>query len=477
MVKSEVEFELGNIGTSTPAKYLDRFSPRDNSLIFKTPLSGEKEAHELFQNISACSSKFQDLGVIKASEILIEVCQELKRNRDEINQCVFIETGKTEKLVEGEFETSLKFMTALSGLSQFEVGRVIPSANTKKNVYTKRVPIGIAALITSHNTPLPNYAWKIAPSFLSLNSSILKPSEYTSGSAQKFVECFNSVGAPQYMVNLFHGDAEAAQSIIAMKPDLISFTGSFETGMKVKSATNSYSPKLILEMGGSNPIIICKSADLKKAASVIAESAFSNSGQRCASASRLIVHESVLDNLIPLLHSSVETLVSTTGRESFSGCLVSLDAKKKHVDFLNNARLSGSNVLEFNYEKSLEGCYVNPAVVTRNQDKNQDGFVEIFSPILFVEVFNEIEEALLKANSTTYGLTAAVWTDDFSESFYFSNHVKSGVVNINGPTHGAEFQFPFGGQGFSGNGAKEVGINCLAEYSFERLISVTAYGK
>jgi aldehyde dehydrogenase (NAD+) len=279
------------------------------------------------------------------------------------------------------------------------------------------------------------------------------------------------------MVNLFHGDAEAAQSIIAMKPDLISFTGSFETGMKVKSATNSYSPKLILEMGGSNPIIICKSADLKKAASVIAESAFSNSGQRCASASRLIVHESVLDNLIPLLHSSVETLVSTTGRESFSGCLVSLDAKKKHVDFLNNARLSGSNVLEFNYEKSLEGCYVNPAVVTRNQDKNQDGFVEIFSPILFVEVFNEIEEALLKANSTTYGLTAAVWTDDFSESFYFSNHVKSGVVNINGPTHGAEFQFPFGGQGFSGNGAKEVGINCLAEYSFERLISVTAYGK
>ena len=476
-MKSETEFELHNIGTSTPTNCFDRFSPRDNSLIFRTPLSGEKEADELFQNISSNSGKFQELGVIKASEILIEVCQELKRSKDEINHCVFMETGKTEKLVEGEFETSVKFMTAISGLSQFEVGRVIPSANSKKNVYTKRVPIGIAALITSHNTPLPNYAWKIAPSFLSLNSSILKPSEFTSGSAQKFVECFNTVGAPQYMVNLFHGDAVAAQSIIAMKPDLISFTGSFETGMKVKSATSSYSPKLILEMGGSNPIIICKSADLKKAASVIAESAFSNSGQRCASASRLIVHESVLDDLIPLLHASVETLVSKIGSESFSGCLVSLDAKNRHIDFLNDARISGSSVHEFNYEKSLEGCYVNPALITRNQDKNQDGFIEIFSPILFVEVFQGIEEALQQANSTAYGLTAAVWTNDFSESYYFSNHVKSGVVNINGPTHGAEFQFPFGGQGFSGNGAKEVGVNCLAEYSFERLISVTVYDK
>jgi acyl-CoA reductase-like NAD-dependent aldehyde dehydrogenase len=475
MVISVSENDLHNIGTSTPTKYLDRNSPVDNSLIFRTPLSGELEVNELFSNIKTSSKNFQDLGIVKASRILLGVSAELQRKRDEINQSVFLETGKTEKLVEGEFETSLNFMIALAGLAQFEIGRVIPSVNPNKSVYTRRFPVGIAALITSHNTPLPNYAWKLAPSFLSLNASILKPSEFTSQSAQMFVESFLSTGAPEFMVNLLLGGAATAQSLIAKKPDLISFTGSFETGMKIKSATQNYSPKLILELGGSNPIIVCESADLEKAASAIAESAISNSGQRCASASRLIVHKSALNKLMPLLQESIKATVEAKGSQFFSGCLVSKDARDKHEEFIKKSRTFGSKVIEFDYKKNIEGCYVNPAIVFRNQKEEHDSQIEIFSPILFVENFQENEEALQKANSTPYGLTAAIWTNNFNEAFYFSSNVRSGIVNINGPTHGSEFQFPFGGQGNSGNGTKEVGINCLSEYSFERLISVTNY--
>jgi len=475
MVISAFEFDLHNIGTSTPAKFLDRNSPVDNSLIFRTPLSGEIEVNKLLHNIKTSFKNFQALGIVKASQILLGVSTELQRKRDEINQLVFLETGKTEKLVEGEFETSLNFMIALAGLAQFEIGRVIPSVNPNKTVYTRRFPVGIAALITSHNTPLPNYAWKLAPSFLSLNASILKPSEFTSQSAQMFVESFLSAGAPEFMVNLLLGDADTAQFLIAKKPDLISFTGSFETGIKVKSATQNYSPKLILELGGSNPIIVCESADLEKAASIIAESAISNSGQRCASASRLIVHKSALDKLMPLLQESIKTIVKANGSQSFSGCLVSEDARIKHEEYIRKSKNSGLKVIEFEYEKNINGCYVNPAIVFRNQIKEDDNQIEIFSPILFVESFDENEEALQKANSTPYGLTAAIWTNDFNEAFYFSSNVRSGIVNINGPTHGSEFQFPFGGQGNSGNGTKEVGINCLSEYSFERLISVTNY--
>jgi aldehyde dehydrogenase (NAD+) len=420
-------------------------------------------------------NKFQDLGIVKASQILLGVSAELQRKRDEINQVVFLETGKTEKLVEGEFETSINFMVALAGLAQFEIGRVIPSVNPNKTVYTRRFPAGIAALITSHNTPLPNYAWKLAPSFLSLNASVLKPSEFTSQSAKMFVESFLSAGAPNFMVNLLLGGADTAQLLIAKKPELVSFTGSFETGMKVKFATKSYSPKLILELGGSNPIIVCESADLEKAASVIAESAISNSGQRCASASRLIVHKSALDKLMPLLQESFEAIVKANGSQSFSGCLVSEDARTKHEEFIKRSKDSGFKLIEFDYKKSVNGCYVNPAIIFGNQVEENDHQGEIFSPILFVEEFEENEEALQKANNTRYGLTAAIWTNNFNEAFYFSNKVRSGIVNINGPTHGAEFQFPFGGQRDSGNGTKEVGINCLSEYSFERLISVTNY--
>ena len=475
MVISESQVDLHNIGTSTPRKFLNRNSPVDNSLIFRTPLSADLEVNELFENIKTSSKTFQDLGIIEACKILFGVSAELQRKKDEINHSVFHETGKTERLVEGEFDTSINFMTALAGLAQFEIGRVIPSVNPNKTVYTRRFPVGIAALITSHNTPLPNYAWKLAPSFLSLNSSILKPSEYTSQSAQMFVECFLSAGAPEFMVNLLLGGAETAQYLIAKKPDLVSFTGSFETGIKIKAATQNYSPKLILELGGSNPIIVCESADLEKAAPVIAESAISNSGQRCASASRLIVHKSALNKLMPLLQESIRAIMESKGSQSFSGCLVSEDSRSKHEEFIRISRTSGSKVIEFDYKKSLSGCYVNPVIIFRNQDEEYDNNIEIFSPVLFVESFQDNEEALQKANSTPYGLTSAIWTNNFNEAFYFSSNVRSGVVNINGPTHGSEFQFPFGGQGKSGNGTKEVGINCLAEYSFERLISVTNY--
>lgn len=476
MVISETENLLHNIGTSTPTRFLNRNSPVDNSLIFRTPLSGDLEVDELFHNIKPSLKIFQVLGTVRASQILLGVSAELKKKRDEINQSVFLETGKTEKLVESEFETSINFMTALAGLTQFEIGRVIPSVNPNKSVYTRRFPVGIAALITSHNTPLPNYAWKLAPSFLSLNASILKPSEFTSQSAQIFVESFLSAGAPEFMVNLLLGGADTAQSLLAKKPDLISFTGSFETGIKIKSATQNYCPKLILELGGSNPIIVCKSADLERAAPVIADSAFSNSGQRCASASRLLVHKSAVNKLMPLLQKSMKAIVEAKGTESFSGCLVNENARDKHEKYIRESKSSGSVVIEFDYKKNNNGCYVNPAIIFRSQDGERDNQFEIFSPIIFVEDFQENEEALQKANSTNYGLTAAIWTNDFEEAFYFSSHVKSGIVNINGPTHGSEFQFPFGGQGNSGNGTKEVGINCLSEYSFERLISVTNYG-
>lgn len=130
--------------------------------------------------------------------------------------------------------------------------------------------------------------------------------------------------------------------------------------MKIKSATSSYSPKLILEMGGSNPIIVCESADIKKAATIIAESAISNSGQRCASASRLIVHDSISEEMMTLLEEKITAMLDVNQRETFSGCLVDINAKNKHEDLLKKARTSGSIVLEFDYEKRLGRLLCEP---------------------------------------------------------------------------------------------------------------------
>ena len=474
MVTPKFSNKLFNIGTSTPTEKLDRLSPVNGLKIFETPLTGQSEVDMLFTNISSQGSKFQDLGVVNAARILISACIKLRQSKDEINEAVFLETGKPESLIEGEFETAINFMIGLAGLAQFRNGQVIPSINPRKIIYTRYQPYGTAALITSHNTPVPNYAWKLAPSFLSLNSSILKPSELTSLSAQRFVESFLDSSPPDFMVNLIHGGPHTVNTLLAKQPELVSFTGSFQTGLTIKNLTKNYAPKLILEMGGSNPIIVCKSANLEKAAQAIVESAFSNSGQRCASGRRLIMHSEIKCELLENIRVVSREFTARESRSSFSGILVDEKARLNHKDLIDNFQSSGAEVQLFTTQNNeSDGEHVEAALVILSNESRFHMGDEIFSPILIAEEFSNIDDALVRANDSKFALTASIWTEEIDEGLYLSSYVKAGVVNINGPTHGAEFQIPFGGQKNSGNGAKEVGMNCLTEYSFEKVVSFT----
>jgi len=474
MVTSKFSNRVHNLGTTTPDVFLDRFSPIDGLEIFKTPLTTQSDVDTLFTNISLQGSKFQDLGVINAARILISACDKMRRRKDEINEAVLLETGKPESLIEGEFETAINFMISLAGLAQFQNGRVIPSLNPKKIVYTRNQPYGVAALITSHNTPIPNYAWKLAPSFLSLNSSILKPSELTSLSAQKFCESFLDSAPPEFMVNLIHGGPQTVDALLAKKPELVSFTGSFQTGLIIKDLTKNYAPKLILEMGGSNPIIVCRSANLEKAAHAVVESAYSNSGQRCASGRRLIMHRDIKSQLLEKIRIASREITAHESGSAFSGILVNERAREIHNELIENLQNSGAEVELFpSQNSSSRGEHVGAALAIFPTGKRYPVNQEIFSPILIAEEFTGIDDALAKANDSEFALTAAVWTEEIDEALYLSSYLKAGVVNVNGPTHGAEFQIPFGGQKNSGNGAKEVGINCLTEYSFEKVVSFT----
>jgi acyl-CoA reductase-like NAD-dependent aldehyde dehydrogenase len=474
MVTSKFSNNLFNLGTSTPTEKMDRLSPVNGLKLFETPLSGQSDIDLLFANISSQGSKFQDLGVVNAARILISVCNRLQQRKDEINEAVFFETGKPESLIEGEFETAVNFMIGLAGLAQFRNGQVIPSINPRKVIYSRYQPYGTAALITSHNTPVPNYAWKLAPSFLSLNSSILKPSELTSLSAQRFVEAFLECAPPEFMVNLVHGGPQTVNSLLTKQPELVSFTGSFQTGLTIKNLTKDYAPKLILEMGGSNPIIVCKSANLEKAARAIVESAFSNSGQRCASGRRLIMHSETKSELLENIRVVLREFTARQSNGSFSGILVNERARAIHMGLIDYFQRSGAEVHLFAPQNNASnGEYVEAALVVFPRESRFRISDEIFSPILIAEEFENIDDALVRANDSQFALTASIWTEEIDEGLHLSSYVKAGIVNINGPTHGAEFQIPFGGQKNSGNGAKEVGMNCLTEYSFEKVVSFT----
>jgi acyl-CoA reductase-like NAD-dependent aldehyde dehydrogenase len=469
------DFKLNNIGTTTPKKVVTKISPIDLSPIYNVPISGNDDVSKLIQNINNRFDK--KVNVVERSKMLVRFCRELEKIESEINHIVQIETAKPMRIVQAEFNTAVSFMHSLAGLATFKNGIAIPSANANKTVYTRNFPYGIACLITSFNTPLPNYAWKLAPSFLAGNASILKPSEHTSLSAQLFIECFNKVDLPEFAVNLIHGNGETVRHLISKKPELISFTGSSRTGSEINKLANSYTPKIILEMGGSNPFIVCETADLDAATPIIIDSAFSNAGQRCASGSRLIVHKDNYQNLLSKLENQLLKCKVGINQDSFYGGLISKNAFESHIQYLNKAKKAGLRVSEFGKIDGQESpSFVLPAIIEVPIELHDDFSDEVFSPILRVTKFERTSEALDLANRTDYGLVAAVWTRNFVEASYFTDNIESGVININGPTHGAEYQFPFGGAKSSGNGSKEVGYSSLEEYSFIKLISSTNHG-
>jgi acyl-CoA reductase-like NAD-dependent aldehyde dehydrogenase len=473
-VKLINEIPLQNIGTTTPNKFIQKILPLDMYKFYNVPDTGIDEISLLFNNIKTNFRK--KIGVISASKILLNTCAELLMIESDINYCVQYETAKPMKLIKLEFEAAINFMSSLAGFASFQNGIVIPSKNINKTVYTKNSPYGIACLITSHNTPLPNYAWKLAPSFLSGNYSILKPSEHTSMSAQLFVECFLKAGAPDYVVNLVHGGSNTVKTLIEQKPELISFTGSSATGTVINKLASTYSPKIILEMGGSNPMIICETANLEKAVEVIIDSAFSNAGQRCASGSRLIVHKNVYHQLLSMIENKLNDITIGISEESYYGGVISNKSVDAHNQYLEKAKKNGLQVREYGkIENSSIPIFLRPSIIEVPVDFYGDYIEEVFSPILRLSGFENNNEAVDLANMGNYGLTAAVWTRNLEDSAFFSSNIESGVVNINGPTHGAEFQFPFGGLKNSGNGTKEVGYSCLGEYSFTKIISVTSH--
>jgi len=469
--------KLANIGGPTPKEFLERVSPLTGEKIFRVPISREKEVKEIVRNAHKSHLIFSKVHRLKRAAILTQAAAHLELNSEKLISAVRLETGKSRTLANSELRVSIEFMRAIAGYAHFAEGYVIPSADPSKFVHTKLVPFGVAGLIVSFNTPIPNYVWKFAPSFLAGNTSILKPSPFTSYSAQLFVELMIESGVPPEAIFLIHGTSEAGQALTASDVELISFTGSSSAGKDVLMTSQHQIRKLILELGGSNAFIVGNTANLSLAADFLIQSAFSNAGQRCAAGSRLIVHEQVEKEFLHILEHRLSEVSLGSSDEDLFGPLIDETAIRRHVDYLDSARNHGLSVREFGKIHS-ESAYLPRIALVEKGDSNYPNFYdEVFSPILRLESFKSNEEAVLAANFGNYGLTAAVWTQDINEIPFFSENIDAGVINFNGPTHGSEFQFPFGGKKDSGNGTKEVGYGSIAEYSDSRVISIKTHVK
>lgn len=310
-------------------------------------------------------------------------------------------------------------------------------------------PIGTVAVITPWNLPFDLFIWGVIPNLLVGNTVIYKAAEECVLSGKLYGDIMQTVGLPEGVFDIVHGDGDEGQLLTKSEIDSIWFTGSSEVGKKLYELAGKKFIRSTLEMGGSNPVIVCADADLELAATKIISKRFMFSGQTCDADKRLIVHSSVKQQLLTKLLAKVASLPVTP--------LVS----QKQLDILKaqvaDSVAKGAKVLIGGDQPSDKlGAYYLPTLLDDVTSDMKVWHEEVFGPVLPIVSYETDSEALALANDTVYGLGSQVFTQDQVKMEYFAHGIKAGNVDINGVGHFIP-QNPFGGYKNSGIG-REHGI-------------------
>ena len=338
-----------------------------------------------------------------------------------------------------------------------------------------RQPLGVAGLIIAANTPIANVAWKVFPALMCGNAAVLKASEDTPATAGAFAELAHEAGVPGGVLNVVHGlGPEAGQALVEHDGvAIVSFTGSTAVGRIIARVAGERLAKVCLELGGKNPMIVCDDADLDGAAAAAALSAFSNAGQRCAAGSRFIVFDSVYDAFLErLLTRARAQRVGPTDDDDY-GPVINERQMNRMLASVERARASGARVLVGGERIGLRGYFVAPTVIEGAALDGELASTELFGPIATIHRVASFDEAIMAANRSPYGLTAAIWTSSVHRAQEFVARIQSGVASVNGPTYGSEPHWPFGGVKASGTGWREAGSEALDVYSDLKTVHVT----
>jgi aldehyde dehydrogenase (NAD+) len=402
------------------------------------------------------------LTPVERGRLVRELAQVLQSRREELADAVVEETGKSRDLALGEADAAIEMGFFVAGEGRRLYGRTTTSAMPNRTVMATRRPIGVAALIVSFNTPLPNYAWKVFPAVFCGNSAVLKPSEHTPLSASLFASIANDI-LPSGVLNAVHGlGGEVGPPLVEHRDvDLVSFTGSAETGRWINEHAGRRLAKVCLELGGKNALVVCDDADLDRAVEWSFASAFSNAGQRCAAASRLVVFDAVYEHF---RRRFVE------GARSYeAGPLISEESLERIM-----SALAGARVLAGGERVDRPGWWLPPTVVEDVPVDAELSCTELFGPVTILYRVRNLDEAIEVVNASPYGLTAAIHTASLHRAMRFADAAEAGVVVVNGGTHGSEPHMAFGGVKQSGTGWREAGVEALdvyTEWKYVNLIS------
>ncbi len=447
-------------------------SPYDGSLAGTVTLAGQQETLAAVATalaFRATPTRYQ------RAEILEQTRSALEQRREEFARLITAEAGLA--LRETRYEVGrtldvLRFaaLEALRDDGQIFSGDTSVHGKSRK-LFTTREPLRCAVAITPFNHPLNQVAHKLAPALAAGTPIILKPSEKTPLTALKFAELLYAAGLPGPMLSVLLGPTAEVAELLVQHPEveLVAFTGSVSVGKRI-AATAGYK-KLILELGGNDPLIVLDDADLELAVTLAAEGSFRNSGQRCTAVKRILVQSGIAPEFTRrLVEKTREYLCGNPLDESTRVGTVIDEASALYLEsVVAEAQAAGAEVLT---RGQRHGALLPPMVIGRVPRDCRMVVCESFGPLAPILEIRDLEDALELANSTAYGLSAGIVTTNLHHAFTAVRGLRCGSVNINEvPGYRVE-NSPFGGLKDSGLGIKEGVIEAAKAYSFVKTFSL-----
>ncbi len=406
-------------------------------------------------------------------KLLFKVADILESRLDELGELMTREEGKTLPEAKGETMRTINIFRYFGSEGSRMPGFMAPSERDRVFMYAIRKPLGVVALVTPWNFPSAIPGWKLAPAILAGNTVILKPASAAPLSAWKIAEACHEAGVPKGVVNFVAGSGgELGESLVNAEPlKAISFTGSCQTGNWLHERASKRRLRIQLEMGGKNPTIVLNDADLGKAAGNTVNAAFFSTGQKCTATSRVIVEDGIYDEFVADLVAKTKALKVGDGLQA--GIQVGpvideaqLETNLRYIEIgkEEGAKLEcgGNRLTGGDYDK---GCFCEPTVFTGVTEEMTIAKEEIFGPVLAAMRAKDFDDAMRIANNVEFGLSASIQTQNVSRILEYVQQIEAGLVTVNLPSAGVEYQLPFGGTKDSTFGPKEQGQTALEFYT------------
>ena len=405
--------------------------------------------------------------------ILFKAADLLDKQFEQLGEEMTREEGKTLPEAKGEVRRAINILRYFAGEGARLNGMLVPSERDRVHTFAIRKAIGVIGMVTPWNFPSAIPAWKMAPALICGNTLVVKPASAAPLSSWRIVEALHNAGAPKGVVNFVQGSGgELGSALVQAKPlKAISFTGSCEVGNWLHAEASKRRLRIQLEMGGKNPTIVLADCDFNSAVENVVNAAFFSTGQKCTATSRAIVEDAIYDKFVAAVVERTGKLKVGDGMQAGIeiGPAVDASALETILRYIEIGKKESGKLLcggtRLTDNGRDKGFFVEPTVFSDVTESMTIAKEEIFGPVLAMMRARDFEDAMRIANNIPFGLSSSIQTTSLSRTFEYIYRSEAGLLTVNLPSAGVEYQLPFGGAKDSSFGPKEQGPAALDFYS------------